>query len=305
MAFTPRLVCPDAKNKAYVKTTYGGLNHAILGNANGRLYEGSVMPNCVGYCKGRGIEIVGEDLLPNSNAENWWATKDNFSRGQTPKVGSVMCWRKGKAGVSSDGAGHVAFVEEVNSKGDVVVSESGWTGTKANGRYWRLRTLKRVNGTYALGVNYFFQGFIYVVEEEAAKTVPVFRLYNKKGGGMHTFTVNVRERDELVRRGWYLEDVAWRAPEHSEVPVFSIYNENNGDHLLTIDAEERNKTLARGLVDEGIEFYSDTKNRVPVYRAYNQNTGEHFYTADAAEYTQLRGYGWKGEGVAFYAASKG
>lgn len=299
MAFTPRLVCPDAKNKAYVKTTYGGLNHAILGNANGRLYEGSVLPNCVGYCKGRGIEIVGDDLLPNGNAENWWATKDNFSRGQTPKVGAVMCWRKGKAGVSSDGAGHVAFVEEVNSKGDVVVSESGWTGTKANGRYWRLRTLKRVNGTYALGVNYFFQGFIYVYEADTIKTVEnaVYRLYNKNSGA-HMFTYNVGEANSLVRAGWLYEGIAWKEPKKG-TPVYRLYNPNSGDHVLTKAEKERDKLQKLGWKYEGIAFYSDGKTAV--YRLYNPNSGAHFYTANKTERDALVQKGWKNEGVGFYA----
>lgn len=301
VVFKQRTTCPDPKNKAYVSAEHGGKNHSILGNKDGRIYAYSVLPNCVGYVHGRVIELTGSDAsLCRGNAENYFGYKDGFRRGHEPEVGSIMCWRKGKAGDSSDGAGHVVFVEEKKSNGDVIASESGWTGTKKNGRYWRLRTIKRAGGAYTIGSAFTYQGAIYIYEAEK----PVFRLYNKNGG-MHTFTISTKERDELVRRGWRLEGVAWRAPEHSEVPVFSIYNQNNGDHLLTVDSTERNRLLRLGLDDDGIELYSDTRQRVPVYRVYNRKTGEHFYTTDSSEYTQLCTYGWKGEGIAFYAAAKG
>lgn len=137
--YKARFVTPDSKNKAYLIVSHGGLNHCIEGNPAGRVVEGCVLPNCCGEVHGRCIETIGSDeMLCRGNAENYWAyTKDGLPRSQTPQVGSIMCWRKGKAGVGSDGAGHVAWVEEVNSHGDVLVSESGWTGTKANGINWQ------------------------------------------------------------------------------------------------------------------------------------------------------------------------
>lgn len=297
--FKPRLTCPDVKNKAYIKTTYGGLNHAIEGNPKGRIYEGSVLPNCVGYGKGRGIEWTGKDCLPNSYAENWWTTKDGFKRDLTPSVGSIVCWRKGKAGNSSDGAGHIASVEDVNSYGDILTSDSGWTGTKHNGRYWRLRWLRRVNGTYAIGTDYYLQGFIHVFDP--VNIVPVadavYRLYNPRSG-FHFFTKNIEEANSLSRAGWVYEGVAWKATNKG-APVYRLYNPNDGDHVFTTDEREKDKLRALGWNYEGVAFESDGKT--PIYRLYNPNSGEHFYTADKKEKDALVRKGWKNENIAFYA----
>ena len=116
---------------------------------------------CVGYAWGRFYEILGNaPKLSRANAEMWFITADGYKRGQTPKVGAVACWRKGKAGWASDGAGHVAIVEKVNADGSILISESGYKAFR-----FRTRTLKP---PYSIGGTYVFQGFIYnpAVEEE-------------------------------------------------------------------------------------------------------------------------------------------
>ena len=303
MAYVPRLARPASDNKAYLKTTYGGKNHCILGNSDGRIVKGCVLPNCVGYVHGRTIELTGSDsTLCLGNAENYWGyTKDGFPRSQTPKVGSIMCWRKGKAGNSADGAGHVAFVEQVNSHGDVLVSESGWTGTVQNGRYWRLRTIRKTNGTYPLGVSYFFQGFIHIYEPDVIKPEPssVYRLYNPNMA-IHFFTLNKGEADSLARAGWKYEGVAWKAPKTGD-KVYRLYNNSDGDHLYTTSEKEKNALEKLGWKYENVAFYSDKDKGVPVYRLYAPHNG-HMYTASAAEKDALVKMGWTNEGIAFYGA---
>lgn len=303
MAYVPRLARPADNNKAYLKTTYGGKNHCILGNSDGRIVKGCVLPNCVGYVHGRTIELTGSDsTLCLGNAENYWGyTKDGFPRSQTPKVGSIMCWRKGKAGNSADGAGHVAFVEQVNSHGDVLVSESGWTGTVQNGRYWRLRTIRKTNGTYPLGVSYFFQGFIHIYEPDVIKPEPssVYRLYNPNMA-IHFFTLNKGEADSLARAGWKYEGVAWKAPKTGD-KVYRLYNNGDGDHLYTTSEKEKNALEKLGWKYENVAFYSDKDKGVPVYRLYAPHNG-HMYTASAAEKDALVKMGWTNEGIAFYGA---
>lgn len=119
--------------------------------------DGNILTGqCVGYSWGRWREILGKNPnLSLNNAENWWAHNDGYKRGKTPKVGAVICWRKGQAGNASDGAGHVAVVEQVKSNGDIIVSESHYGGTR-----WRLKTYTAPN--YYLGSSYTFQGFIYI-----------------------------------------------------------------------------------------------------------------------------------------------
>lgn len=45
-----------------------------------------------------------------------------------PTLGSIACWKVGKLKDGSDGAGHVAVVEEIKSNGDIVTSNSAWGG---------------------------------------------------------------------------------------------------------------------------------------------------------------------------------
>ena len=140
MAFSPRLNAPSTSNKYYYS-----LN---------RFYKsGYGLPNCTCYAWGRFYEILGSaPKLSLSNAENWWGHNDGYKRGQTPQLGAVICWRKGKAGNGADGAGHVAVVEQINSDGSIVTSNSAWKGT----RFYTQKLKKPYNLS-----GYTFQGFIY------------------------------------------------------------------------------------------------------------------------------------------------
>lgn len=161
--YKPRLSAPSATNANYLHTSVSGKNSCI------HIKNGSCLPNCVGYAFGRWIELLGKTpKLSRGNAENWWGYNDGYKRGQTPKLGAVVCWAKGKVGVGSDGAGHVAIVEQINPDGSIVCSESNYGGTRFN-----LRTLK---APYSLGSKYTFQGFIYLpieFEEEKPKVILV------------------------------------------------------------------------------------------------------------------------------------
>ena len=125
--------------------------------ANNPFFQsGYGMPNCTAYAWGRFAEIIGsKPKLSLGNAENWYGYADGYARGQTPKLGAIICWRKGQAGVSSDGAGHVAIVEAIYEDGSILTSDSGWG---ASVPWW---TSHRPNdGNYG-AEGYVFQGFIY------------------------------------------------------------------------------------------------------------------------------------------------
>lgn len=151
--FIARTTAPDYSDKNYIHYLSGGHNYCI------NIGSGSVLPNCVGYAWGRWRELLGKKHnLSTSNAENWYGnTNDGYERGQTPKNGAVICWRKGKAGDGSDGAGHVGIVEDVNADGSIVVSNSAY-----GGRRFYTMTL---SAPYNIGTNYHFQGFIYLPTE--------------------------------------------------------------------------------------------------------------------------------------------
>lgn len=166
--YTPRLASPSISDRYWIKTSYNGLNECILIDGS----NGSCLPNCVGYAWGRFYEILGtKPTLSKSNAENWYNTNDGYERGQSPKLGAVICWRKGEAGNGNDGAGHVAIVERINADGSILTSNSGY----GSSRFW----LQTVRAPYNIGANYYFQGFIYnpgvidepVVAEKTTKSV--------------------------------------------------------------------------------------------------------------------------------------
>lgn len=204
--YTPRTTAPESNDKNYIHYSEGGYNHCI------EIKNGSCLPNCVGYAWGRWREILGENpKLSRANAENWFGyTADGYKRGTTPKIGAVICWRKGQAGNSSDGAGHVAIVEQVKSNGDIVTSESCYGGAR-----WRSKTYTK-SSNYYLASGYVFQGFIYLPlsfdEEKVYKTgdyrvTDASLLHVRTGAGTNypkktykEFTKNARSQIyELVR----------------------------------------------------------------------------------------------------------
>ena len=157
--FKPRLTKPEKGNKYYNTISNGGYSNAIKGKPTDP--DCDVLSNCVGYAYGRFNEI-GEygccKYLSPVNAENFIQYKGDLEVGQTPKVGACMVWKRGATLSGSDGAGHVAIVEEVISDTEVVTSESGWNSSKP---FWTQTRKKGSNGKWGAGNDYTFLGFIY------------------------------------------------------------------------------------------------------------------------------------------------
>ena len=131
--------------------SYGGKNPCIRGwNSTG----GSVLANCTAYCIGRALELYGDDAysLPwQYNAGEYYPKlkeSDVWKRSSKPYVGSIACYSR------AGEAGHVAFVEQINSDGSIVTSESAWGGSK-----FYTQTLKPPGYTWSS--LYRIQGFIY------------------------------------------------------------------------------------------------------------------------------------------------
>ena len=157
MKYTPRLTAPSKSNKNFIHYSKGGYNTCIMIDKS----TGSVLPNCVGYAQGRLLELLGAKApnwkLPACNAEDWFETahKNGFKIGMTPKLGAIAVFRAGTTHNGSDGAGHVAVVEEIKSNGDIVVSQSAYGGTE-----FYLSTITKASG-YMYNSNRPFLGFIY------------------------------------------------------------------------------------------------------------------------------------------------
>lgn len=141
--FVPRTSAPGTDNAYYY--------------ANNVFYQsGYGMPNCTCYAWGRFYELSGQyPNLSTADAESWYVKDDGYQRGQTPKLGAVICWRRGVVGDDSDGAGHVAVVEKINADGSIETSNSAWGGS-----LFYMQTLTKESG-YTWDSRYTFQGFIY------------------------------------------------------------------------------------------------------------------------------------------------
>jgi N-acetylmuramoyl-L-alanine amidase len=143
MAYNPRLTAPSKSSKYFYK------NNPF--EATGKYG----LPNCTAWAWGRFYEILGEKpKLSTSDAEDWWSHEDGYKRGQAPKLGAVICWRKGSASTSKDGAGHVAIVEKIHSDGSITISQSGYGANKI---MWE----QRLYPPFKYGSAYTLQGFIY------------------------------------------------------------------------------------------------------------------------------------------------
>lgn len=205
MQFVQRTTEPTSSNPWYIRGS-GGYNKCILGNPKGRKYSNSVLPNCVGYAYGRWMECQNFTScnLSTSDAKKWYShTSDGYTRGSTPKVGAVICWGDKRA----SGSGHVAIVEEVYSNTNIKWSESNWSGTASNGKYWRLKTGNPAN--YSTSV-LTFQGYIYpVVNFDGSTPAPLNWIFGNRYLSLpemqNNATIIYRY---LYARGWTINAVA-------------------------------------------------------------------------------------------------
>jgi len=157
MAFQMRTTKPETNNKYYITKSAGGWSNAIVGSPKDG--ECNVLANCVGYAYGRFNEIGGYGsckYLAPVNAENFIQYKGTCEVSRVPSVGACMVWRKGATLSGSDGAGHVAIVERVDSSTQVYTSESGYGSSKP---FWN-STRTKGSGNWGAGAGYTFLGFI-------------------------------------------------------------------------------------------------------------------------------------------------
>lgn len=170
MKFVKRTEAPKETNKFF--TTY---NPFYKSNYNMFKRHPLLKGNCTHYAYGRFMEAnsITACSLPTCNAENWFKKVTKYEKGQTPKVGAVIVYKhKNKSG------GHVAFIEEVKSNGDLVLSMSGY-----NSYLFKTRTVKKSN-KYCYS-DYKLLGFIYSpneFEEKYTGEYPIIKSGSLKNG---------------------------------------------------------------------------------------------------------------------------
>ena len=179
-SFSMRVYKPGKGNKNYIRRGTGGWSTCCKGYPQDP--DCNVLANCVGYASGRFNEIINEirDTAKctyttlNCNAENFIerAKAAGLETGSTPRIGAIMCWRKGTT-ASYDGAGHVAIVEKIYDNNHVYTSESGYGSTA----FWNQHRYNN-NGRWGLSKSYTFREFIYLpkdvqkVIDEGNKPIP-------------------------------------------------------------------------------------------------------------------------------------
>ena len=143
--FTPRLTAPDGSNKYYYDSNYNVFQKYGYG-----------LPNCTAYAYGRAYEILGtEPKLSWNGASRWYGynQENNYYKyGSTPKVGAIACWTYGTGG-------HVAVVEQIDSNGNMTLSNSEW-----GGRTFYLTTAKTTDSNPGGNSWWTFQGYIYLID---------------------------------------------------------------------------------------------------------------------------------------------
>ena len=83
----------------------------------------------------------------------------------------------------------------------------------------------------------------------------IYRLRSNKD---HVYLPSCDELVNLILKGWTVEGIAFRAHNtrtDTNVPVFRLYNKNNGVHTYTIDEKERDKLVKAGWILETVKFY--------------------------------------------------
>lgn len=133
-----------------------------------------------------------------------------------------------------------------------------------------------------------------------AQTIAIYRVYNPNSGE-HLHTMNVHEKNYLVKLGWRYEGISMRVPLTGR-QLFRIYNPNSGEHFFTLDAKERDHLKRVGWRYEGIAWHTPWAG-MPMYRVFNPNSrgaGSHHYTMLLSERNHLLKLGWRNEGISWY-----
>lgn len=133
--------------------------------------SGYGLPNCTCYAWGRYYELTGvRPGLPTGNAGDWYDAATGFPRGQTPALGAVACYYDPNGYY----AGHVAVVEQINSDGSLVVSQSGYERPLSayppdmSNYFWTdnvTRDMDYMNAFLRYSRGYRLRGFIYLNTE--------------------------------------------------------------------------------------------------------------------------------------------
>jgi surface antigen len=155
LAFLPATASPAAASSTLLCTGYTGCSRAGMGSAGYQSASGSMYwrmysgHNCTNYAAYRMVASGLPNERPWSGGGNatYWGTSNAELTNGTPRVGSVAWWKAYASPAGS--AGHVAYVEQVISKDEIIVSQDSWGGDFSWAR------ITRTSGNWPSGFVHF------------------------------------------------------------------------------------------------------------------------------------------------------
>lgn len=153
---------PTGDNKYFKTVSNGGYSSCIKGKPTHSIYD--VLNNCVGWacaCFNEACGLGYEKYHLTCNAENWIerAIAMGLSVVKKPVVGGVLVFQKGATLGASDGAGHVAYVYQVDNVENPTVCWTSESGYGSSTSHWNTRRTN-TNGKWGAGANYSYRGCI-------------------------------------------------------------------------------------------------------------------------------------------------
>lgn len=198
--FEPRLVIPSDDNLYYIRRASGGYNPGIKGHPQHKSLD--ALANCVSYALGRFNEIgdYGEcRYLKPVNAERFIEYAGGLEISQKPALGACAVWQGGSSLDGSDGAGHVAIVEQVFSDGSIMTSESGYGASRP---FW-ITHRQKGSGRWGQGASYKFLGFIlHPAVTELPRGLEWVTLCVKRGDGSREY---IQVPGALIGSRWHVQ----------------------------------------------------------------------------------------------------
>jgi hypothetical protein len=70
------------------------------------------------------------------------------------------------------------------------------------------------------------------------------------------YTTDFNEAEGLFNGGWSYEGANFSSCSDDGIPVYRLYNPNDGRHHFTTSATEKSSLISIGWNDEGIGFYA-------------------------------------------------
>ena len=248
-------------NKYYIRQVSGGLNGAVQGSPT--VKGADVLCNCVGFANGRFNESILDSNLKGielkfkyqlvCNAENFIesAKRQGLKISKVPTLGGIMVWQRGASLEGWDGAGHVAFVEQINEDGSIITSESGWAA-------YAFKRIKRTNsnGRWGMNSSYSFRGCIInpsigAVTKAEPKPTATPKAYT---GKLPTSTLRRGSRGEQVKLlqkflNWYgnklTVDGDFGPATESAVLKFQIENNLTVDGIVGVKTRDKMKKIKK------------------------------------------------------------